>query len=197
MRTVNSIFGCGVSERDIKKSVQVLKSFNPRINCREIEISPEYIFGQALKHWESKPNLTCAIETFFDSLNLEPVIYNDSADTLRFLKNSGYTVAALTDLPSAMPDKVFKSNIKELLRNIDIYVSSQSCGFRKPNPSGIYEISEKCGVKTEEILFVGDEEKDRKTAENAGCGFIFMDRDNKRTESVHNLRELISYINGN
>ena len=42
-------------------------------------------------------------------------------------------MAALTDLPSAMPDEIFRRDISELLGYFDYYVSSTVAGYRKPN----------------------------------------------------------------
>lgn len=44
----------------------------------------------------------------------------------------------------------------------DMYVSSQSCGFRKPNPEGVHQISEHFGADEKQFIFVGDEPKDTK-----------------------------------
>ena len=52
---------------------------------------------------------------------------------LQKLKEKGYTMAALTDLPSAMPDEIFRRDISELLGYFDYYVSSTVAGYRKPN----------------------------------------------------------------
>ena len=35
---------------------------------------------------------------------------------------------------SGMPDKLFKAQIDTLVNSCDFYISSQSCGYRKPNP---------------------------------------------------------------
>lgn len=74
-----------------------------------------------------------------------------------------------------MPDELFKDSIPGLLTHIDLYVSSQSCGYRKPNAMGISCIANRYGTGIADLLFVGDEEKDHKTAMNAGCDFMFID----------------------
>ncbi len=67
-------------------------------------------------------------------------------------------IAALTDLPSAMPDEIFRRNISELMSCFDYYVSSSVAGYRKPNCKGLKMISEKFSVPSRELIFVGDEE---------------------------------------
>ena len=73
-----------------------------------------------------------------------------------------------------------------------MYVSSASCGFRKPNCTGLRLIAEHFGVPITELVFAGDEEKDRKTAENAGCKFVCVDR--KGGEGMRNLYELLDML---
>ena len=76
---------------------------------------------------------------------------------------------------SGMPDELFKRSIPELLSRIDLYVSSQSCGYRKPNARGISYITDYFGVENSNLLLVGDEEKDHRTAINAGCDYMFIE----------------------
>lgn len=165
-----------ISNKDIDLSVEIMKSYNPRVNYREIEYSPAFIFEKALKHWNSKIKLEQAIQIFFDGLKLKTIIYDDSIEMLEYLKTLGYAIAALTDIPSAMPDEYFKSTIENLLPYIDFYVSSQSCGYRKPNSYGIEQIAKEYKVKMNDLIFIGDEEKDKKLAENIGCKFYLLDR---------------------
>lgn len=193
-RYVNSCFKCGASEREIGKSAEVLKKFNPRINYRETEYSPEFIFSKALQHWKCDIPVNEAIINFFDGLNLKAAIFDDSVVILKKLKNMGLVTAAFTDLPSGMPDFIFKNDMNELLGYIDLYVSSQTIGKRKPNPAGIIFIAEKLGVQIRDILFIGDEEKDCITAKNAGCDFVLIDRFSDNDRAIKNLEELFKYI---
>lgn len=84
-------------------------------------------------------------------------------------------VACLTDLPNGMPDYLFRNSVKNIADKLDLYVSSQTCGYRKLNPGGVLYISEQFFTELSEILFVGDEDKDKRTAENAGCGFMHIE----------------------
>ena len=89
-------------------------------------------------------------------------------------KSYGCKIACLTDLPNGMPDSMFKKAIAEIIDLFDLYVSSQSCGVRKPNKEGLLLIARTFDVDVSELLFIGDEEKDYKTALNAGCNFVFI-----------------------
>lgn len=183
-------FKCDVSQEVVEKSVQMLKEFNPRINYREIEYSAEYIFTKVLEPWHIDIPIQSCIETFWSGLQLKAEIYPESIHVLQKLREKGYAIAALTDLPSAMPDEIFRRDISELLVYFDYYVSSSVAGYRKPNCKGLQMISEKFSTPITELIFIGDEEKDRRTAMNANCKFIRIQRTEKSDESIDNLYEL-------
>ena len=187
-------YNCNVSKEDVDKSLQILKDFNPRVNYREVEYSAEHIFSNVLKHWNIDVPIEKCIETFWEGLTLSAEIYPDTTEVLQVLKKHGYIIATLTDLPNAMPDEVFKKDISELFNYFDYYVSSSIAGYRKPHHKGLQMISEKYNVPVTEIIFVGDEEKDRKTAHNANCRFIHIQRTGKSNGSIQNLYELLEVL---
>jgi len=187
-------YNCKVSEESLEKSLQMLKEFNPRVNYREVEYPAEYIFSKILEHWDLQAPLNECIETFWSGLKLKAEIYPDTLEVLRVLKEKGYIIATLTDLPSAMPDEVFKKDITKLLEYFDYYVSSSVAGYRKPSKNGLEMISEKYGIPITELLFVGDEEKDRETAHNANCAFIKIDRKAKSEGCIRDLHELLKMV---
>ena len=141
LRTVNNHFCCGASPEDITCSVEILQNWNPRITARDNEISPEWLFQKVLNHWENPPSVPECIKVFFHPLNLRTRIYPDTIPCLSRLREMGVQIAALTDLPSGMPDELFKRDIQELLPNLDLYVSSAVCENRKPNPRGLEMIA--------------------------------------------------------
>ena len=185
--TINRYYHCNVDISCLEKSVEILKSFNPRVHYREEEYPPEYIFAKALEHWHRDiPMYECAY-IFFEGLELKAMIYPDTIQTLMLLKKQGYQIAALTDLPTAMPDDLFQKDIEKLMPYFDFYVSSLSCGFRKPNSKGLELIAEHYGIPMTELVFIGDEEKDRKTAYHAGCRFVWIDRKQKGRGDIYDL----------
>ena len=113
---------------------------------------------------------------------------------LQKLKEKGYTIAVLTDLPSTMSDEIFRRDILELLDYFDYYVSSTVAGYRKPNCKGLQMISERFSFPITELIFIGDEVKDRRTAINANCKFIWLQRTEKNEESIDNLNELLQVL---
>ena len=165
---VNAAFSLGLTEDEISRSVQVLKEYNPRYSPREVEISPEKIFGNAVCHWSRKVPVEQVIPVFFQGMELSPRIYGDTLPTLSALKKAGFPTACLTNLPSGMPDSLFRQGISQLVEALDLYVSSGTCGLRKPNPAGLEQIAGHFGLPVEELLFVGDEKLDVDTAKRAG-----------------------------
>lgn len=193
-KAINQKYNLGASESDISGFVEALKEFNPRVHYREEEYSPEYIFSKVMGNWQDQVAIGDCVNTFFEGLNLNPITYPDTVSALAKLKSMGYRIAILTDLPTAMPDELFKKDISILLEYFDLYVSSQSCGYRKPNSKGLQYISAYFDVPITEIVFVGDEEKDRKTAVNAGCRFILINRKERVHDGICDLHELVRLI---
>ena len=187
-------FKYSIPHETVEKSLQILREFNPRMNYREIEYSAEYIFTRALASWHTDIPVQSCIETFWSGLQLKAEIYPETIRVLQKLKEKGYTIATLTDLPSAMPDEIFRRDISELMGYFDYYVSSSLAGYRKPNCKGLQMISEKFSVPITELIFVGDEEKDRRTAINANCKFIWIQRTAKKEESIDNLYQLLKVL---
>lgn len=173
---VRDKLGFDISDGDIEKSIEVLKSYNPKVKYREEDIAPEVIFGEACGHWKCPFKLDEVIDVFYRSMGLTPYIYPETIDVLEMLKVQGYIIAALTDVATGMPDELHKSYFPELMPYFDMYVSSLSCGMRKPNPKGLRDIADRFGISPDEMIFVGDEEKDIKTAERFGCKSVLIDR---------------------
>lgn len=165
-----------ISEADIEKSIDVLRSYNPKIKYREIDYSPEYIFGKATTHWNCDFLLEDVINSFYASLELISYIYEETIPVLEKLRAEGHIIAVLTDVATGMPDKLHKSYFKELLPYFDMYVSSVSCGYRKPNPKGLQDIAEHFGITPNDMIYIGDEEKDIGAAKRFGCRSVLIDR---------------------
>lgn len=193
-KAIKQKYRCRVSESVMEESVALLKGFNPRINYREVEYSPEYIFDQVLEKWSINAPMEDMLHTFWQGLELKAEIYPDTIPVLKMLKEKGYVIATLTDLPNAMPDALFKKDIGKILDSIDYYVSSAVCGYRKPNTKGLKMISERYNTSLNELIFVGDEGKDRQTALNAECKFIYVNRANKENSGISNLYELLDIV---
>ncbi len=174
---VNRKLSLGLSEEQIDASIEIYKSYNPRIKPREVEIAPEKIFADITSGWNTDVPLKTVIDTFFESLKLEPIIYEDSIPALKQLRKKGLKIAALTDVATGMPDELHKNYVAPLLPYFDLYVSSLSCGFKKPNPKGLEDIARHFNAKPEEILMVGDDRRDVEVARRFGCKSVLIRRE--------------------
>ena len=103
---VNSKLNLKLSEAEINKSLEILRNYNPRVNYREKEYTPELIFTDVTKHWQADFRLEDIIDAFFASMKLTPYIYDETADVLESLRADGYKVATLTDVATGMPDGI-------------------------------------------------------------------------------------------
>lgn len=194
---VRDQYALALSEADILRSIDVLREYNPRYRPREIEYPSEFLFGEATRHWKASIPLPEMIDAFFAGIHLTARLYEDTVPALKRLKERGWRVAALTNLPSSMPDRLFRRDIPELLKLLDLYVSSETCGYRKPNPTGLFFIARHYRIEPSRLIFVGDEKLDVGTARNAGCRSILICR-NAQPECfgedvrIHGLDELFA-----
>ncbi len=192
---VNNRYSLKLTENDIRRSVEVLKEYNPRYHPREIEYSPEFLFQKATIHWNTNIALSDIITTFFSGMKLTAKIYDDTAPVIIKLRENGVKVAALTNLPSSMPDSLFKADIPKILDMLDLYVSSEICGYRKPNKEGLAYIARHFDVSARDLIFVGDEKSDIDTAQNTDCISILICRNGEpknygQDYTIKNLFEL-------
>lgn len=182
-----------LSDEQLAVSIEVLRQYNPRIKYREQDYTPEQIFTDAAKDWNFKYSIKDVIDVFFEDMKLTPLIYPETIPVLQKLRNSGWKIATLTDVATGMPDSLHKSYFPELMPYFDLYVSSQSCGYRKPNPAGVKLIAEHFGA--EPLFFVGDEQKDIQTGKNVGCKSVLIDRKGRNPDygqdyKINDLYEL-------
>lgn len=186
----------GLSETQISQAVETLKKYNPRLHYHENDYPPEIIFGEIVKQWEKNIELHSLITSFFENMDLKSVIYDDTIYVLSELKKLGKNIAVLTDVAVGMPDELHKEYFKELLPHFDMYISSISCGYRKPNPAGLIQIAEKYNVTAKDMIFIGDESKDIETAKKFGCKSILIDKRNSgknygQDYTIKNLKEIL------
>lgn len=193
--TVNNRCSLHLTQEDIRRSVEVLREYNPRYKPRETEYSSEFLFQEATAHWKTNIALHHIIHEFFSGMKLTAKIYEDTIPAVTKLKNKGFRVASLTNLPSSMPDRLFRADIPQILELLDCYVSSELCGYRKPNKAGLEYAAKHFGVSVNQLVFVGDEKLDIDTAKNANCTSVLICRngnpkDYKQNHTIKDLFEL-------
>lgn len=192
-RHVSNALNLNLTDQQIIRSSEILTGYNPRISGRETEYTPEFLFREATFHWEKSIPMPELIARFWEGVPLRPKIFPDTIPVLKKLKGLGMPIAAFTDLPSAMPDERFRTDINPILELLDFYVSSQSSGYRKPNPAGLVQIAHHFGVDMGDLVFIGDEAKDAAAAQNGGCCFIAICRTGEGG-SLSSLNDLLVFM---
>ncbi len=165
-----------ISDEELDKSIEIYRSYSPQIKPREKDFTPEEIFSDVTKDWNCSFNLSDVIREFFAYMDLKPYIYPDTVPILKKLHEDGYIVCTLTDVATGMPDELHKSYFSSLLQYFDMYVSSITCGYRKPSTKGLEIIAEQYNLEPSEIVMIGDEPKDIMTAVRFGCRSVLIDR---------------------
>ncbi|MBP5358593.1 MAG: HAD family hydrolase [Treponema sp.] len=181
---VNKKLSLGLTDSQIETSIEIFKNYNPRVKPREAEISPDTIFADITSGWNTDIPVKTIIDTFFESLHLEPVFYEDSIPTLKKLRELGYKTAVLTDVATGMPDEMHKNYVSPLLPYFDLYVSSLSCGYKKPNIKGLRDIAEYFYVEPECMMMVGDDLRDVQAAKNFGCKSVLITRNDSTMQDT-------------
>ena len=96
-------------------------------------------------------------------------LYPGVAEGLRDLRENGILLAVLS-LKSS--DQIWRplerAGVDGLMHSV---ISPDEVEAHKPEPDGIYYLSEKTGIALSDILYVGDSMTDMKTAQNAGVDF--------------------------
>ena len=188
-----------LTEKNIADGMEILRGYNPSIKFREADYSYERIFGEIVRKWGVNIPPEEVAYCFFEAFPLKAYTYPETVPVLQKLRDRGIKIATLTDVATGMPDELHKSYFPELMPYFDLYVSSLSCGWRKPNVGGLKVIEQRFGAEMSGFVFVGDEEKDIKTAKNAHCTSVLIDRKNRSCDfgqdyTIHTLDELFAVI---
>ena len=166
-----------LSDNHINKSIEIIKKYNPRLYPREIEYDYKYIFSHVTQGWDIKESdIKNIVNCFFSYFRRNVIVYQDTFELLKWLKEHNYKIGVLTDVPTGMSDNLVQEDISSFNNMIDYCISSVKCGYRKPNKSGLDMLAKAFDISNSNMIFIGDEEKDIKTAKNANCISIFINR---------------------
>jgi len=140
------------------------------------------------------------IFTFFKFFRKEVAVFPETIEILNYLKNKDFKVGVLSDVPTGMPGYLIREDMVHILPLIDYVVTSDECGYRKPNKAGLNLLSSEFGISISKLAFIGDEEKDIITARNAGATSILLNRykeyrtfgEDIQIRSLHDLKAFIN-----
>ena len=104
-----------------------------------------------------------------DIMREKTELYPGVAEGLAALHAKGITLAVLS---LKLSDQIWypleKFGVHGLMHSV---ISPDEVAAHKPEPDGIFYLSEKTGIALSDILYVGDSITDMKTAQNAGVDF--------------------------
>jgi putative hydrolase of the HAD superfamily len=194
------LFKCNIpiTEDKILKGMDVLSKYNTRINYREYEVSSDIIFTDILDSWDVDMNaIDNAKSAFYLFFQQEAHPFEDVIELLTQLKLKGIKIGILTDVAYGMDNIYSLNDIKSISEYIDVALTSVDVGYRKPNEKGFKLLLERLNVNPEEMIFVGDEEKDVSGANNVGICSVLINRDNilkdySQHYTIDNLLELLN-----
>ena len=99
--------------------------------------------------------------------------YNGEIEVLKVLKEKGYLLGVVTN--KGLPLTKYSLEICHIDSFFDVVISADDVPTPKPDPSGIKKAMEALNIKNiEDVLYVGDNDIDYFTAENAGVDCMLV-----------------------
>jgi len=188
------------TEKRCEDAKIVLTKYNTRVNPREIEYSSNQIFGEIFNLWnEDSKKIQAAKRTFYEFFQRDAIIYDDVEILLEFCRKNEIKCAVYTDIAYGMDDEFSLQDISQIKDYIDLKLTSANVGFRKPNKTGFEIMLKEFNCKSEEMLYVGDEEKDIIGSQSIGMKAVLINRTNNIKEfnqdyTINKLTDLIDII---
>lgn len=178
--------GFDFSNERLSVGAAVLSRYNTRTHPRLVEVSADVIFRDILGRWTPAPEplVPTAIATFFSYFQRRAVAYEDAWPALRRLRDRGYPVGVLTDVPYGMPSELVSQDLRRAGVDdlVDTVLTSVDVGYRKPHPAGFEAVAAALGVTTGRLLYVGNERKDMEGALAVGAIAVLVDRADRRPD---------------
>lgn len=165
-----------LSEDMILAAADVLLKYNTRVNYREWETTSDCIFNEILKRWGLQTDLYAVKSGFYSFFKADSEPYPEVIDTMKKLKQYGIKIGILTDVAYGMDNVFSLEDISVLSDFIDIAVTSVDVGYRKPNSAGYLKLLDYLDIYPNDMIFVGDEEKDIIGAKKLGIASALINR---------------------
>ena len=165
------------SDKDFMDCIKILTKYNTRENPRENEITSNIIFDEIMEILEIGLLEKNILEnSFFEYFQQSNQLYDDTHKVLEQIKAYKLKTGILTDVPYGRVKGFVAEDIDIINKNIDIIITSVDVGYRKPNITGYKFLSKKLGTQTDEMVYIGNEEKDIIGANNAGIISVLINR---------------------
>lgn len=165
-----------LSEDMILAAIDVLLKYNTRVNYREWETTSDCTFNEILKRWGMQTDLYTIKSGFYSFFKADAEPYPETIDTMKKLKQYGIKIGVLTDVAYGMDNVFSLEDISVLSDFIDVAITSVDVGYRKPNSAGYLKLLDSLGVYPNDMIFIGDEEKDIIGAKKLGIVSALINR---------------------
>ena len=220
---------CGIRKTNdrIAAAGAVLSKYNTRENYREYEVTSDTIFTEIFDAWgipvgavphvafpsvsrspgydaiprvaEDCDPYTAAKEAFYGFFRADAAPFPDTVPTLDALRTMGIPMGFTTDVAYAMDNKYALKDIAEIRNYFDAGFTSTDIGFRKPNAAGYNALARALCVPAQQMMYVGDEEKDIVGANNVGMVSVLVNRSGEAKNwgqdyTVGSLCEIVKII---
>jgi FMN phosphatase YigB (HAD superfamily) len=133
----------------------------------------------------------------FDVFRRSLEAYPGAVETLAALKEAGFAVGALTNVPFGLPRGTIEKDLERLglAPSIDCFVTSFEVGARKPRRAPFERLAAALAVELPQMAYVGNLPTDVSGSKAAGCRSIYLDwwhtgADYGQEATVHDLREI-------
>lgn len=128
---------------------------------------------------------------------MKPMEFKESADTLRRLKEGGYTIGIVSARESLHIVESIK--LESFSKYVDIPFGSEKALYNKPHPSPLIGYAKEYGLDLSEILYIGDLDTDMQCAKWACVDFAYAGWgwENKVESDVltfYSFQELLDYL---
>ena len=99
--------------------------------------------------------------------------YNGEIEVLKALKEKGYLLGVVTN--KGLPLTKYSLELCHIESFFDVIISADDVAIPKPDPSGVLKAMELLNIKNKgDVLYVGDNDIDYFTAENAGVDCMLV-----------------------
>lgn len=189
-----------LTEKNYADAISILCEYNTRINPREKEVSADHIWSRILNSWNKEiSDLLICKEAFYSFFRNDCFVHEDVLEFLTYLRKRNLKTATLSDVPYGLENKYALEDISSIVEYIDLPYTSNDIGYRKPNIKGLQMIAQELDILVQEMMYIGDEEKDIICANNAGAVSVLIDRETKGFDygqhyRVNSLNELKSVL---
>ena len=192
-----------LNEIKMQEAKNILTKYNTRVNPREVEVSSDQIFKEIFIKWnEDVSKINTTKRKFYDFFQREATIYVDAMNLLKFCKENFIKCAVYTDVAYGMDDEYSLKDIDEIKDYIDLKLTSINVGYRKPNKRGFEIMLNKFKCLPQEMMYIGDEEKDIKGAKAVNMKAVLINRDKTEKNfdqdyTIKDLTQIIDIIKNN